>query len=90
MLNEIQQRDSQLASYSQRLESEVAERTRDLYKKNNKLQAITLEALQAKNIAEKANHIKSDFMATISHEIRIPMNDVLGMVEILLRTRLNP
>ena len=90
MLNEIQQRDSQLASYSQRLESEVAERTRDLYKKNNELQAITFEALQAKNIAEKANHIKSDFMATISHEIRIPMNDVLGMVEILLRTRLNP
>ncbi len=88
MLNEIQQRDSQLGSYSQRLKTEVSDRTKDLYKKNQELQSITIEALQAKSIAEKANLIKSEFMATISHEIRTPMNGVLGMVEILLRSKL--
>lgn len=88
MLNKIQRRDSQLGNYSQRLETEVADRTKDLYKKNQELQSITIEALQAKNIAEKASLVKSEFMATISHEIRTPMNGVLGMVEILLRSKL--
>ena len=32
---------------------------------------------------------KSEFLATMSHEIRTPMNGVLGMIELLLGTRLS-
>jgi len=38
--------------------------------------------------AEAANRAKSDFLATMSHEVRTPMNGVLGMVDLLLDTRL--
>lgn len=39
---------------------------------------IEIELQQAKNEAESANKIKSDFLATMSHEIQTPMNGVIG------------
>ncbi len=37
-----------------------------------------------------ANRAKAQFLANISHELRTPMNGVLGMVELLLQTKLEP
>jgi PAS domain S-box-containing protein len=40
--------------------------------------------------AEQADRAKTDFLACMSHEVRTPMNGVLGMSELLLETPLNP
>jgi len=47
------------------------------------LQENTVELEKAKAIAEKANLAKSDFLSSMSHELRSPLNAILGFAQLM-------
>ncbi|MEA1647467.1 ATP-binding protein [Nitrospirillum sp. BR 11164] len=94
----------ELAQANATLEKRVEDRTAALAAANLRLmddqirlegQAASLAALaeerdRARAVAQAANQAKSNFLAAMSHEVRTPLNGILGIAQLLLAGPLPP
>jgi signal transduction histidine kinase/DNA-binding response OmpR family regulator len=72
-----------LATHAGQMESEVYQRAAEVQKANQRLQAINVELLHAKEEAERGSKFKDQFLSTMSHELRTPLNAILGFSDLL-------
>jgi signal transduction histidine kinase/CheY-like chemotaxis protein len=76
MIEALSASEKQIREQQELLEQKVKDRTDQL--------------AAATHTAQAANQAKSEFLANISHELRTPMNGVIGMLDIALDHDLNP
>ncbi|MDP3168180.1 MAG: ATP-binding protein, partial [Hydrogenophaga sp.] len=57
--------------------------TVEMQTQGEELQQINVELESAKSVAEKANLAKSDFLSGMSHELRSPLNAILGFAQLM-------
>ena len=62
----------------------------DIFNLRVRNEKLTLELLEAKDLAESASEAKSAFMANMSHELRTPLNAIIGFAEMLEHEVLGP
>lgn len=66
----------------------MREKTDSLELQTLELAASKSDTEAARNTAEEATRLKSEFLANMSHEIRTPMNGIIGMINLLLETKM--
>ena len=73
--------NQQVQAWNQKLQQEIAQRQQVERELNDTLGLLE----QAKAEAEQANQAKTDFLARVSHEVRTPINSVLGLSYLALQ-----
>ncbi|MCD4736550.1 MAG: tetratricopeptide repeat protein, partial [Bacteroidales bacterium] len=79
--NEKHKTNKKLMNLNLGLEKRVEERTRRLQEENEQRKNAQLQA-------EIANEAKSRFLATINHEVRTPINAIIGFCDLTIKTGL--
>ncbi len=82
MVGQVEKHQNALGRHQQFLENAVQERTWELSCAIEKLESAKLQA-------DEASKAKSDFLSRMTHELRTPLIGVLGMNELLMRTKLD-
>lgn len=83
-LAERERAQEEIRALNRRLESQVAQRTRELSDANAELRKRQRELERANQELKQLDQLKSEFVSLVSHELRAPLANISGSLELLL------
>lgn len=83
-ITERKRSEAELDAHRNNLESLVRDRTAELIDLNERLQQTMTQTQVAKKRAEQADRAKTTFLNSVSHDIRNPLNAILGYAGLVL------
>ncbi len=92
LIERQEQAETQISHQTKQLQwtnGELKEKTKSLSAANTELLHATSELREAQLKKKKANQMITEFIQTIGHELRTPMNGIIGMSALLEQTLLN-
>ncbi len=87
ILHDVTEREraqAQIREMNRHLESLVAERTRELSEANERLRQRQRELEKANAELLQLDELKSEFVSLVSHELRAPLTNISGSLQLLL------
>lgn len=86
----IRWKNRRLVADKIKLNQQVRERTFELEAMNREIEAKNQLLIKATEEAQQSAKVKSEFLSVMSHEIRNPMNGVIGMIDVLQKENDSP
>jgi signal transduction histidine kinase len=89
---EREKTQGEIRDLNRRLEARVAQRTRELAQANTELRKRQRDLEMANHELKQLDELKSEFVSLVSHELRAPLTNISGSLELLLgdANTLNP
>lgn len=89
LMDSIQTAATRLRDSQRAMQEHIDQATRDLRQTLETVEVQNVELSIARKEALEASRAKSEFLANTSHEIRTPINGIIGFTGLLLKTQLN-